>query len=1169
MTKLKLLSATTLAKFLGFLIPQAILVPERVFVPCRINPVSSTTPNPKLNLSSMRLLKFISALCLAVVFTVSVNAQSPTAPANGFNVFLLNNATLSTNETEGAVAIGGDLTIAGNYQVNIHNVGNFTVSGIPIGLAVGNKVIFQSGSLQVNNSRYVKIGDCGNSNLKVWYRDNNNALSHIYITPSASSYSSTPNIHLNASANAWGAEVSAINNPVCDPNISNLLNFSTAFTQMQSSATCISGLTANATLTNPNGNVTGSTITSVLTGGQLKITLNSGTNVLNVTGAELNSVTNGITFNNAPDASHVLVINVNAAGSFTWNVWNQAGIGFSNAPYIIYNFYNTTSLNIAGNSTIEGTVFAPNADITKTVNQANIEGQVIAKSLNHAGGEIHYAPFSPTITCNAAPCSNPTVPDITGNSSVCKTATTTLANTTSGGTWSSSNTTIATVDANGVVTGVAAGSAAISYAVTNACGTTTKTKTIIVNEAPTVADITGAASVCKNATTTFADITTGGTWSSSNTAIATVDANAVVTGVAAGTATISYSVTNSCGITSKTKVVTVNDCSSSTTLTANFSYVGSGCSIGAEAYSFTNSTTGGTAPITYSWNFGDGGNSSLEGPSHSYLYPNSYTVTLVATDANGATSTKTATIQSVAGSKPVADFNIIQNTLNGSSYTFISTSTISNGSMNYFWRLGDGTTATAINPTKTYGAVGTYNVTLIVTGSNGCVDSITKTVTITTGTNVPDSCTAPIVATFIGNDSSQCITDNHYIFTNTTLGCGGCALTYKWTFGDGTFAYTRDADHVYSNYGEYDVVLKVTDCHGNSSEFVKQIYIGSKPHASFNTLTNTGTGQQYTFVSTSSTAVGPITYAWDLGNGVTSILNSPTVTLTPGTYNITLVVTGRSTCKDTAVQNITVTPAPVANFTYGSTGCGTALETFVFTNTSSGVAAPLTYVWNFGDGSTSTDASPTHAYLYPSNYTITLTVTDANGGKATKTVSVQTLAGTKPAVNFNTLTNTLNGSSFTFISTSTVGSGWMNYYWDLGDGSTSTLVNPTKTYAALGTYNVKLIVTNGSTGCKDSITKTITVNVVQGSNVPPITASPNPVISNTVIGFTPTTTGTVYIKIYNNVGVLMQTQQTTVTSAYALNTVSVNMTGLATGYYHATLVDSYGTQIGSILIFKN
>jgi gliding motility-associated-like protein len=154
----------------------------------------------------------------------------------------------------------------------------------------------------------------------------------------------------------------------------------------------------------------------------------------------------------------------------------------------------------------------------------------------------------------------PTVAATSGTSTVCIGSTTTLANTTAGGVWSSSNTSIATVSASGVVTGIAAGDATISYMVTNASGcANTLTKTITVNALPTVAAISGTATACVGSTTTLTNTTAGGVWSSSNASISTVNASGVVAGIAAGNATITYTVTNANGcVSAVTKTVTIN-----------------------------------------------------------------------------------------------------------------------------------------------------------------------------------------------------------------------------------------------------------------------------------------------------------------------------------------------------------------------------------------------------------------------------------------------------------------------------------------------------------------------------------------------------------------------------------------------------------------------------------
>ncbi len=151
---------------------------------------------------------------------------------------------------------------------------------------------------------------------------------------------------------------------------------------------------------------------------------------------------------------------------------------------------------------------------------------------------------STTFTVNTAPG------PITGSTAVCQSSTTTLSDISTGGTWSSSNTAIATVgSATGVVNGVASGTANISYTISG----TSSVLTITVYPAP--AAITGASALCVGATTTLSDATGAGVWSSSATSVSTVgSATGIISGVSAGTVTLSY--TTSCS--SVIKAITIN-----------------------------------------------------------------------------------------------------------------------------------------------------------------------------------------------------------------------------------------------------------------------------------------------------------------------------------------------------------------------------------------------------------------------------------------------------------------------------------------------------------------------------------------------------------------------------------------------------------------------------------
>lgn len=147
---------------------------------------------------------------------------------------------------------------------------------------------------------------------------------------------------------------------------------------------------------------------------------------------------------------------------------------------------------------------------------------------------------------------------ISGTDLICKAANATFTATETGGTWSSTGATVASVSASGVVTGVNAGTAAISYRKTNACGTVATTQTVTVVAPPVLAAITGTATVCPTSSTNLLNTTTGGGWTSGNELVATVGSSGVVYGVSPGTAAISYSLSNECGTSNVSRIVTVN-----------------------------------------------------------------------------------------------------------------------------------------------------------------------------------------------------------------------------------------------------------------------------------------------------------------------------------------------------------------------------------------------------------------------------------------------------------------------------------------------------------------------------------------------------------------------------------------------------------------------------------
>ncbi len=175
---------------------------------------------------------------------------------------------------------------------------------------------------------------------------------------------------------------------------------------------------------------------------------------------------------------------------------------------------------------------------------------------------------------------------ITGPTVVCTGTSIALSDAVPGGIWSSSNTALATIGTTGVVTGIASGTATISYSVTASCGTATATQTITINNSPNAGVISGPSSVCVGSLIALTDAVAGGAWGASN-GNATVSITGVVTGVFAGLDTISYSVTNSCGTIAATRVITVNSLPATGTITGA-SAVCAGASV-----ALTNAVSGG------------------------------------------------------------------------------------------------------------------------------------------------------------------------------------------------------------------------------------------------------------------------------------------------------------------------------------------------------------------------------------------------------------------------------------------------------------------------------------------------------------------------------------------------------------------------------------------------
>ncbi len=650
-----------------------------------------------------------------------------------------------------------------------------------------------------------------------------------------------------------------------------------------------------------------------------------------------------------------------------------------------------------------------------------------------------------------------------------------------------------------------AGTYTVSLVATNAAGNDSETKvdyiTVDTVVLAPVADFTAnQTTINVGGSVNFTDLSTGlptsWSWSFGDGAASTSE-NPSHTYITAGTYTVSLVATNATGNDSETKVnyITVNSTVAPTTnFTANQTTINVGGSV-----SFTDLST--EVPTSWSWNFGDGGTSTLENPSHTYSTAGSYTVSLVATNAAGNDSeTKLSyiTVNSTVG--PVTNFTANQTTINvGGSVNFTDLSTQTPTS--WSWNFGDGGTSTLENPSHTYNTAGTYTVSLVATNAAGN-DSETKIDYITVNSIVGPT------ANFTANQTTIAV-GGSVTFTDLS---SEVPTSWSWNFGDGGVSTLENPSHTYSTAGTYTVSLVVTNAAGNDSETKVSYIIVNPPVAPVsNFIANQTTitaGGSVMFTDLSSEV--PTSWSWSFGDGGVSTLENPSHTYsTAGTYTVSLVATNAvGNDSETKVNYITVNSlvAPISDFTANQTTI-TEGGTVNFTDLSTEV--PTSWSWNFGDGGVSTLENPSHTYSTAGTYTVSLVATNAAGNDSETKINYITVnsAGAAPVSNFIAGQTTITAGSsvaFTDLSTNTPTS----WSWNFGDGGTSTLENPSHTYNTAGTYTVFLVSTNAFGSDNETKINYITVNPAGTAPVSNFIAGQTTVVEGASVAFTDLSTNT-------------------------------------------------------------
>lgn len=465
--------------------------------------------------------------------------------------------------------------------------------------------------------------------------------------------------------------------------------------------------------------------------------------------------------------------------------------------------------------------------------------------------------------------------------------------------------------------------------------------------------------------------------------------------------------------------------------------------------------------VSWQWSFGDGTTSTLQNPQHTFTMSPTTDVSLVITDIHGC-------VDSI--SKPninlfEANYTLTNNSVCG--FTPINFDlTANSGQFTTVWDFGDNSAPeTGNSVSHVYGIDGNYTATAIVTSADGCVDTVSNPVTI-----------VQPVAEFFSTSPQACAPSN-VTFHNISNAPPGS--TYIWDFGDGTIITNNNpmVTQTYLSPGVYSVKLHIETpqgCTGDTTLFDYVTVLG--PQA--NMIVSNTTGCENLPISFINLSSNVSSWVWYFGDGNIDSTNFSVdhAFTMAGTYQSTLVVYDSIGCAQsmTVPQPIVINPMPDAAMVIDyPSGCAPYLPQY-YNNSVGGT----TYTWVFGDGGFSNDSIPSYTYINPGVYTASLIV--GNGTGCQDTAVTYVTVNPPPVAEFSVaiVDSTCEGITIAFNNTSQVDTTGADYKWAIDNGfNYNGFEPPNMTIDSSGTYLISLSVFNTYTGCYDTTSHSIIINV--------------------------------------------------------------------------------------------
>ncbi len=463
-------------------------------------------------------------------------------------------------------------------------------------------------------------------------------------------------------------------------------------------------------------------------------------------------------------------------------------------------------------------------------------------------------------------------------------------------------------------------------------------------------------------------------------------------------------------------------------------------------------------PITsWYWEFGDGNTSSLQYPSHTYATSGYYEVGLTIGSANCSSST---IYYIYVGMAPdcMADFYYDFDWQNSTTIYFYDYSYANQTITSWSWDFGDGNTSSLQEPVHTYANTGMYLVTLSITADT-CSSSFTLVVYV--DNIVINDCESYFYYYMDWLDPMSF----HFVdisYSNAPI------TSWSWNFGDGTTSSQPSPTHIYANTGFYQVTLSIIadTCVSSYTDFV---YVDGQGYpdcqADFYYDQDWTNPLMLFFYDGSYGSQTVNSWFWEFGDGSSSTQQNPTHTYaTTGSYSVSLSIVADS-CTSTEIYVVYVDttgfPDCQADFYYDQSW--TDPMTFSFYDYSFSIDPITSWLWDFGDGSTSSLQNPQHTYITPGFYEVSLIIEAGFCiGSLVYYIYVDTTSFPDCQADFYYNQDPWNPMSFYFYDNSYSIDPITSWLWDFGDGNTSSQPNPNHTYASAGLYEVVLLIQAGN-----------------------------------------------------------------------------------------------------------